>query len=88
MSKTPQQKAMAALMYVSLVKFTDTVHALADQLRNYTGEDFSKIALLHEQIEKSLERNLQHYAEHDDISMESIEALNRRIVELKSKLRG
>lgn len=85
------QKAMQAAMYVGLIKMADAIHLLADQVWEQTGESRKPIEQVHRDIEANLEENLQYFAKCAElgrtIPMEALEQLNKRIVQVKAKLR-
>lgn len=86
---TPQQKAMADLMHVSLFKLADAYHATIARVRqNCSPEGRAALDQLSLDVEKMVDDTIQDFSDKGgDMSMQAIDRIHKAIVEAKSLAR-
>lgn len=83
---TPQQKAMAALMHVSLIKLADSYQDTIARVRERNpNADQDRLDQLERDVERMLDNALKDFTENGgDMSMKEVDHIHKLIAEAKA----
>lgn len=82
-----KEQVLRTLAYVSMIKLTEVMHELADQIQLHAPQNMSKpIERVHEDLEAGLYVNLQTLIDHKNINMGLVDMLNDRVSQIRAKI--
>ena len=84
---TPQEKAMAQILQVSLFKLADEFHDALDHLRKTHPHEHNRINQISENVETMIDRTLEDFMVNGrNFSIKDVEKIHADIIEVRRLL--
>lgn len=86
---TPQERAMAEILHVSLFKLAEQYHTSIDNLKKRHPDKAEELDEIHSLVEKAVDEAIEdHMKNGGDFSMTTIDSIHAEISKLRSTFDG